>query len=351
MAEASAESDGRSVVVVIPTVSEPDWSLFAEIPEEIPIIIVDDSDGQIAPPSRPNVRMFDYAAQRSFMGKNYGAIAHKCAATRNFGHVVAFREGYDVVIALDYDCRPKPGWLTSHLHALREADDHDAVRADWINSVDQPGFYARGFPYERRDSDLPPPEQTTASGMVKLNMGVWNNVLDINGVDKLRAQPPSCPGATGYGTRVALGNVPLCGMNNAFAAEIVPAYFFLPDVFFDGWQLSRHDDIWGGFVLKRLLDLRGDLLSFGAPTVEHTRQSPLEQVVTMEHWMHLMSMPFYEIVETAIASITPGSYKAMFGEFSETFLIAAERSRVPGHFRRVYAELGKAMCGWACCFD
>ena len=41
-------------------------------------------------------------------------------------------------------------------------------------------------------------------------------------------------------------------MNTAFRAEITPAYFFLPDMWVNGtWQLSRHDDIWGGYVVKK----------------------------------------------------------------------------------------------------
>src|SRR5437867_6822919 len=139
-------------------------------------------------------------------------------------------------------------------------------------------------------------------------MGVWDNVLDLNGIDKLQREPPAEPGLRGERNYVALGMVPVCGMNTAFRAELTPAYFFLPDVFVDGWQLSRHDDIWGGYIVKKLMDRRGDLASFGRPIVEHTRQTRLERVVVLEHWMHLMSREFYALVDEAVEATEVGSY-------------------------------------------
>src|SRR3954466_15643522 len=99
-------------------------------------------------------------------------------------------------------------------------------------------------------------------------MGVWEGIVDLNGIDRFPPhEAPEEPGLHGPEPRVALGNLPVCGMNTSFVRELIPAYFFLPDVWVadgspGGWQLSRHDDIWGGYVLKKLMDKRGDLLSF-----------------------------------------------------------------------------------------
>src|SRR5919108_186121 len=114
------------IAVVMPIPNDPDWSIFDELSDDVPIIVCDDSDGKLAPPPRRNIRYFDYAAQRREMGAHYDAIPHKSAACRNFGHVVAYREGYDVVIALDYDCRTRAGWLAQHLEALRPVTDAPA---------------------------------------------------------------------------------------------------------------------------------------------------------------------------------------------------------------------------------
>jgi hypothetical protein len=337
------------VVVVIPIPNDPDWTIFEELSEAVPIIVCDDSDGKLSPAPRKNVRFFDYAAQERIMGKHYAAIPHKSAACRNFGHFLAYKEGFDVIIALDYDCRTRAGWLEEHLRALGPMAQAPAVAGRWINTVEQPGFYARGFPYEYRNADSTMTD-TAVSGEVKLNMGVWDNVLDLNGIDKIQREPPKTPGLRGDTNYVALGMVPLCGMNTAFRAELTPAYFFLPDVWIGGWQLSRHDDIWGGYILKRLMDKRGDLLAYGRPVVEHTRQSNLHRVITIEHYMHLMAREFYAIVDAAVEAIRPGAYAEMFAAFVDAYRREVDRSAAPLHYRQGYRELGESMQRWAAAF-
>lgn len=350
------ERDTRSVCVVIPIPDDPPWHLFDEIPDDVPIIVSDDSDGRLAPPPRANVHYFDYAAQERYAGRHYAAMPHKSAASRNFGHYLAHREGFDVVVALDYDCGTRPGWLGAHLDALTKTVDGPALRptapGGWVNTVDArypdgTAVYARGFPYEWRSDELAAAERTVATGEVKLNMGVWDGVLDLNGIDKFYGGEPGDPGVGARSTTVALGPIPLCGMNTAFAAELVPAYFFLPDVWVDRWQLSRHDDIWGGYVLQKLMELRGDLVRFGGPVVEHTKQTRLERVVVLEQWMHLMSVPFYDIVDRAAAGVAPGEYRDMFAAFVDGYLAEVGRSTAPSHYRAVYRELGTWMRRWS----
>jgi len=136
-------------------------------------------------------------------------------------------------------------------------------------------------------------------------------------------------------------------MNTAFRAELTPAYFFLPDVWINGWQLSRHDDIWGGYIVKKLMDKRGDLLSYGRPVVEHTRQSNMNRVIMLEHYMHLMAREFYAIVDAAAERVTSGSYTDMFGSITEECFRQLERSTAPAHYRQGYRELFESMDRWA----
>ncbi|MBM9469144.1 hypothetical protein [Nakamurella leprariae] len=367
----ASETDQRSVCVVIPMPNDPPWELFDEVPAHIPIIVSDDSNGQLAPPPRENVWYFDSAAQQAYTGEHFAAMPHRSAASRNVGHYIAYREGFDVIVALDYDCGTRPGWLAEHLRALGTATGAPALQPGlergWVNSIDQvfgglpadgpnagqgagSPVYARGYPYELRTPELSRTTATTVSGEVKLNMGVWDGILDLNGIDKLFGGEPGDPGLAAGPNQVALGNLPLCGMNTAFAAELTPAYFFLPDVWVDGWQLSRHDDIWGGYIVKRLMDLRGDLLSFGGPVVQHTKQTRLERVVVLEQWMHLMSMPFYDLVEEALTDVESGEYLDMYAAFVDGYHRALSRSTQPAHYRAVFAELGDWMARWSRAF-
>lgn len=349
-----------TICVVVPIPNDPPWDLFDAIPHDVPIIVADDSDGRLAPPGRPNVHYFDYAAQEAYAGSHYAAMPHKSAASRNIGHYIAYREGFDVIVALDYDCRTRPGWLETHLEALGPCVDAPALSpthpGGWINPVDSrfpvggTPAYARGFPYEWRTPELAEVRRTTATGDVVLNLGLWDEILDLNGIDKLFGGEPGDPGVDPGPSRVALGNIPVCGMNTAFVRELTPAYYFLPDLWVDGWQLSRHDDIWGGYVTKRLMDRRGDLLSYGRPVVGHTKQTRLERVVVLEQWMHLMSVPFYDLVDEAVEAVEVASYPDMFAHFVEEYRGRVARSTAPLHYRRVYAELGEWMARWARAF-
>jgi hypothetical protein len=339
-----------NVAVVIPIPNDPDWSIFDELSQDVPIIVCDDSDGKLAPPPRRNVRYFDYSAQRQVMGAHYAAIPHKSAAARNFGHYLAYKEGFDVIVALDYDCRTRTDWLDQHLQALGRVENAPALRGRWVNSIEQSGFYARGYPYEYRNPQASAVSETTINGEVKLNMGVWDNVLDLNGVDKLQKEPPSEPGLRGDRNFIALGNIPVCGMNTSFRAELTPAYFFLPDIWIEGWQLSRHDDIWGGYIVKKLMDKRGDLFSYGRPVVEHTRQTNLNRVVVLEHYMHLMARDFYAIVDVAVEAVQPGGYGEMFAHFTEEYRRGVDRGSAPAHYRQGFRELGESMQRWSDAF-
>jgi Reversibly glycosylated polypeptide len=343
-----------SVAVVIPMPNDPPWSLFDEIPAHIPIIVADDSDGRLEIPERENVFFFDYAAQKEYCGAHYDAMPHKSAASRNVGHYIAYQEGFDVIIALDYDCRTRRNWFTTHLKHLSDVADYPASTPSqpggWINSIGCEGFFARGYPYELRSSELSLECEVTTTGTVKLNMGVWDNILDLNGIDKLQTAPPAEPMVNAT-NRVALGPLPLCGMNTAFRAELTPAYFFLPDLWVDGWQLSRHDDIWGGYILEALMQCRGDMYTYGHPIVEHTRQTPLERVVVMEHWMHLMSMGFYDVVDDAMSNIRADDYTTMYANFVDEYLRAVDRSTRPSHYKTIYKELGNWMTRWSKAFQ
>jgi hypothetical protein len=348
------------VAVVIPIPGDPDWAIFDEIPEDIPIIVPDDSDGKLSAPPRDNVRYFDYASQRDFMGDAYDAIPHKSAACRNFGHVVAYREGFDVIVALDYDCKVPVGWLAAHLDALGTVVDAPALvpeRTDgWVNSLNAPGWYARGYPYELRNPVDSRVAETSASGDVKLHMGVWERIVDLNGIDRFPPhEAPYDPGLFGDEPRVAVGNIPVCGMNTSFVRELTPAYFFLPDLWVEdgspgGWQLSRHDDIWGGYIVKKLMDRRGDLLSFGAPIVEHTRLTAGEKTAKIEHYMHLLARDFFPLVDVASDRVAAGDYERMFADFTEEYMVEVGRAAAPRHYVDIYRRLGESMQRWAAVF-
>lgn len=335
-----------SIAVVIPFHKEPDWSLFENLPSDVHIYAVDDSSDSTLKWRLDGRRYTELKSQ-----PEYG---RRTSACRNWGHLMAYRDGHDIIMALDSDCRPGSDWVQRHRASIGYEPGWTLTRPrGWLNTIHthdtSPEWFARGVPYEARDSrDVE--QHSKSSGSIKLNMGTWSGVLDINAIDRLAVPKTDADGADGL--RVSASMFPICGMNVAFAAELLPAYFFLPDVeVVPGWTMSRHDDIWGGYILKRLMDKKGDLASFGEPVVEHTVLSDRDRALVAEHWFHLLSRGFYACVDEAVAHVKLGSYQEMYAEFVTLFRAAVEVSREPRHYREAYLNLAAYMDNWVAAFS
>ena len=79
------------------------------------------------------------------------------------------------------------------------------------------------------------------------------------------------------------------------------------------WPIDRYGDIWGGHILKLLLDIRGDEMSVGGPLVRHLRAGPMEQNIRREHLAHLVNEEFINLLLSLCSEIKPQSYLDMMG--------------------------------------
>jgi hypothetical protein len=328
--------------VVTPMPASFDWSIFDGIDaSEADVIIVEDSDEPLDVPAGLATHVISRSEQRHLMPRVPGRpYPIHSAAVRNFGHLWAYKNGYDPIIALDYDCRPDAGWVEAHLGKLSPCVGLKVH--GWLNPIASDEVYARGFPYEERDQ-LPPRFERPVHGEVKLCLGLWTRNVDLYGTDRLTSDAPSTVTARSGGY---LGPAAISGMNVAFRRELVPAYFFLPDVAVGGWQMSRHDDIWGGYVLTRLMALRGDLYRCDGPVVEHLKQTPISRVLALEHFMHILTPHFVHLVESALEGVQPSSYEEMFATLVDAFGRSVGAAQLPQHYRVALVELGNAMTGW-----
>jgi hypothetical protein len=338
-------------VIVIPIPKMPTQTFLRALPKDVPIIVIDDSDGGLKlDPHRFTV--IGKGRQKQLLGPNfpgYHRFRHS-SSCRNLGHYLAYKEGYDVIITLDYDCVVPKDFIAKHLAALGLTHAPFITSENgWVNPLNSSGWYSRGYPYEKRY----PVKTTTTRQPVKvvLNMGLWQHVVDINGIDKVALKPPSgFPLKHGY--TAVKDMFPISGMNNAFIKDITPAYFFLPNVTVGNWELSRHDDIWGGYILKRLIDKHGDHATFGKPVVYHSRQSWLPGVLAHEHYMHLLNQSFYTLADEAVAATAIDSYQNMFAEFTAHYrrYLRQRTAVLPPHYARVLSELGQGLEWWVSLF-
>jgi len=343
----------KKVVITIPMVNTPTNTFLESLPKSVPIIIIDDSNGKLRL-DRKRFDIYNYRRQKKVLGKFYEdfRIFHHSSACRNLAHYLTYKFGFEAIIALDYDCRVPQSFLLDHLNALTFKNALGVrTNTGWINPLLDTHWYSRGYPYEYRTPDLKFRFQKIKNPRVVFNMGLWKDIIDINAIDKVLNPPPKKISLK-KNYLIPLDNIPLSGMNNIFLKEIIPAYFFLPNFRIGNWTVSRHDDIWGGYILKRLIDKKREFITFGRPIVSHLKESHQPQVLYYEHYGHLLSRYFYNLVDEAVEETKKSDYKTMYAEFTEQFgrVLFKEKKYLPKTYFEGFKYLHKSMLWWVTIF-
>lgn len=344
--------------VVMPSIRTINLDYLAGIPPEVAIIVVDDSNGGIEP-NRENMTVYRYADYLDVLGDDADLIPRKTDTCRSFGFFMAWRRGYRYIVTLDDDCVTHPGFLAAHSILGRHGEFKSVASDPWYNTLDnlvlEPNgessrhWYARGYPYWCRVEPSRPPRFHTASGQVVCNMGMWLQVPDINGLDKIDQEIPN--GAAMREKRLAIShgtNFSLCIMNVGLLAEVAPAFYQLPmNTDICNARLDRFGDIWSGYILKRLVDVRNDLITIGEPLVTHTKAGNTLRETRVEHFGHLLETHFYRLVDQATDDVSPADYASMYGQFAENFAAAIDNNGLPPAYVDFFKEMSGKMIRWA----
>ncbi|MEI8176246.1 MAG: hypothetical protein WCG78_05215 [Candidatus Omnitrophota bacterium] len=313
-------------VLVIPSIREinPDYLRF--VPDEVKILVVDDSDGTIKP-NRKNMEVFDYSFQRKIMGRDYDLIPHKTAACRNFAFYYIWKHtDYKYVLSLDDDCKTREHFMQQYSVLGQRLELDTVIAPGWFNTIDlfklTSKIYARGYPYFERHEQKSESRKTT--GRVAFHMGMWDKVLDTNALDKHLFKEYSqiyrnCvlrKRIIRIGTSRHPVKFPFSAMNFGFIRELLPIVYQFPmqESFTDRYSLWRYDDIWAGYVMQSLIALKKDAVTIGAPVIEHAKFGNLWKEMLGEHFGYLMSPYFYAIVDDAARNIPVASYAEMYAD-------------------------------------
>jgi hypothetical protein len=229
-------------------------------------------------------------------------VPRRTSAIKSLGIYFAWREECEHFLVLDDDCLPSFRYpnLESLIHA-HLAILHRGIRAEeyegrFFSTLE--GDYARGFP----DS-----EKLRITVPVQVSVGSWCGVPDLDGRTQLRYELKGVPMPQGnFRSQIVTKGVSYAfsGMHVFFSRSVAPYMFFFPtnDRFF------RYDDIWLGFVLKRLLDGQGLAMHHsGEIFVLHSRLS----VSTRNHELesrnegYAVNDHFYRSVRSTCAMAFP----------------------------------------------
>lgn len=320
------------MIVVVPTVRSIKLEYFGPLIDAgARFIIVDDSEGSLQL-THPQFTVYNWGDQHRLLGNLEIAIPRRNGACRDFGYYLAWREAdpNEVIIAVDDDCIVNPHFVTQVHRALSHEPRPEPFGSDvhW-NMLDAyrnptPNLFPRGFPYTARLGYMPWRFDHTAQGEVKFNVGLWQNIFDVNAVDKLHGPPYIHPEATLLHESVLVPQgvlISVCAGNTHFRKELIPAAYNLvmhcPVL--PGWVIDRYGDIWSGFILKRLMDLRGDRMTVGAPMIYHLKEGHFQKNIWQEHLGHLVNEEFIAFLDEAVSAVQPARYLDMMEHLNEEF--------------------------------
>jgi len=300
-------------------------------------VIVDDSDGSIHI-DHPQFRVFSWADRQRLLGAHQHAIPRRNGACRDLGFVVAWREADDdeIVVALDDDCAvEEPDFAVRVERALGDAPrpvaEVDGLHLNVIDCYrDAPAdLFPRGFPYSARGAYRPCRFMPGPERRVDFSLGLWRGVFDINAIDKISGPPFSHPDPDLRFESVVVPPgklVSVCSMNMHFRRSVIPAAYQLPmhvEVL-PRWVIDRYGDIWGGFILKVLMDKRGETMAVGGPMIRHLKDGNVQRNTWQEHLCHMVNDEFIDMLLESAMAFGPAPYAEMVAALTEQFARRAD---------------------------
>ena len=224
---------------------------------------------------------FDIEAQEEWLAelpKLWRHLRFDSMQRRNIGMLVAWRNGADIIISIDDDnFVTAQDFVGKHggVGAIGEYQSFGST-SGWLNvcsflqADDDVRFYPRGYPQKHRwkEGEHFVTEQRMAR-RVAVNAGLWLDDPDVDSLTRMNRQPVVRGLRTPGNGNVALQPgtwSPFTSHNTAFMRHVIPAYFLSPYV-------GRYDDIWASFIVNRIAEHIGDIITFGEPLI-HQQRNP-----------------------------------------------------------------------------
>ena len=225
------------------------------------------------------IKYFDVEHQINYLKKfpelnKY--LPYNSFSRRNIGDLIANEEGFPTVIRVDDDNFPTDDDFIKKHNIVGNDIETEVLKSKngWYNiceeliDEDNIPFYPRGFPYSKRWYNIAI-SKTVKKIPVVLNAGLWLGDPDVDAVTRLCKPINAISFKRSYGDTFALDIgtwCPINTQNTSYSREIIPASFVPPNV-------GRYDDIWSGYLLRKLIDHMGDYVTYGCPLLYQDRNA------------------------------------------------------------------------------
>ena len=223
------------------------------------------------------VRYLDIPFQEDYLNKfkklkEY--LPFNSYSRRNIGDLLAYEEGFSTIIRVDDDNYPTNDDFIGMHDILGQKVEVNVLKSDsgWHNiceelaDEDSIPFYPRGYPYSKRwiASRF---EKNKKEVDVVLNEGLWLGDPDVDAITRLCKPINAVQYKCTFGDNFALEKgtwCPINAQNTSYLRKIIPASFVPPNI-------GRYDDIWSGYLLRKISDHLNHYITYGSPLLLQKR--------------------------------------------------------------------------------
>lgn len=206
-------------------------------------------------------RYYTPADQEAYDKPLSDAIGWNCIQRRNFGLVIAYEMGADIVAVIDDDNIPLAGW-GENLIVGTDAEvnwyETDLPAFDPIGATNHGHLWHRGYPLQ-----LLPQRDYSRRGRKTVHVDVqadfWNGDPDIDAICRMEHKP-DCDFDRALFPLAANKLAPFNSQNTFITRAVLADYFLFP-------FCGRMDDIWAAYYVQA----KGRQVVFGAPSVFQLR--------------------------------------------------------------------------------
>lgn len=321
------------MIVIIPSNRSINLNYFTPLIDHgARFVVVDDSEGSIRI-NHPQFEVYNWADRKKMLGALDIGYPKRNGASRDFGFYIAWKSSDpgEIIVALDDDCEVyHPDFYNRVNEALSYRERPIATcEGTHLNILDlyrgmPEHLFPRGFPYSSRANHKGMQIKEAESRNVTFCLGLWKGIFDVNAIDKIKGPAYLYPDAMLKESSVIVEGeklISVCSMNMQFRRELIPAVYQLPmhvEVI-PNWVVDRYGDIWGGFILKALMDLKNEAMALGEPMINHLKEGDYTRNIWQEHACHLINDEFLDLLHQVKETICSNDYLEMMKEINEGF--------------------------------
>ena len=276
---------------------------------------------------------------------------------RIIGFLIATQDGAEKIVVVDDDNYPHPDddFLGAHINTVGIEDEHLIITnnlgyIDLMSILSYPGkeknrCYVRGYPMLLRG-----PSQFgfgTQKITPAVNIGLWEGSPDASAISRI-AYGDLQVSRNDKIYPIALSPVDhtsMCMQNLCFDTKyLITQYEFPMNVPIGGMTLGRYDDIWAGYICKKILDKQGVGMTFGPPQAIHKRHiHDLQKDFMQEFWGLYINDSFYSsVVKLQLES------KDAWSNFTEIIVkLMDDMKFIDPEIRRYFQRCWEDMHSWS----